>query len=399
MQKRKVKQVLDSTKNLVQELRQLQKKEREHEIQLRHKMAELLAIRELGKAIRSVLNVDELAKVVVKIIAKKLKADVGSIMFLDKRKHELKILASAGIEKNKKERYTLKVGEGLAGWCLQHKEPVKSYDMEKDPRFKQTSKRSYRKREFMCAPFISRNHAIGVFSIEKSQDAHPYTKDDLELLRTFVDETVASFENAMLFENIQQAYYDTIRALVIAMESKDPYMHGHGDRVAKYAVKIAKKLGLPEEEIKTINFFSILHDIGKIGVPEEILAKPGKLTAREWELIRKHPTIGESIIEPIEFLQPVRTLLRHHHEWYDGRGYPDKLKGENIALAARILSVADAYDAMQSDRPYRKALSKEKALQELQRASGTQFDPEVVKAIVKAVGGVKINNGNFYALR
>lgn len=384
MKSKQPEHVLDSTKQLVKEFHQLQIKEHEQEVQLKHRMNELMAIRELGKAIRSVLNVEELAKVVLKIIIKKLRGDVGSIMFVDRKSNELKIFASTGIAKKKKERYKLRLGEGLAGWCLQHKTAFHCYDMEKDPRFEQTSQRSYRKREFMCAPFISRDNAIGVFNIEKPHGGHSYTQDDVDLLCTFVDETVASFENAFLFENLQQAYYDTIKALVIAMESKDPYMYGHGDRVAKYAVKIAKKLGLPKEEIKLINFFSILHDIGKIGVPEEVLKKPGKLTTREWELIRKHPTIGESIIEPIEFLQPVRTLLRHHHEWYDGRGYPDKLKGENIAIAARILAVADAYDAMQSDRPYRKALPKEKALAEIRKSSGTQFDPRVVDAIIQA---------------
>lgn len=378
------KQVQDSTKYLVEELHHLQRKEHDQELVLKRKMKELLAIRELGKAIHHVLNVDELAKVVVKIVTKKLKGDVGSIMFLDRKKNELSVFSSVGIAKTKRERYKLKPGEGLAGWVMQYKTPILCYDMEKDPRFKRTSSRSYRKREYMCAPFISKNNAIGVFNIEKAHDENPYTQDDLELLCTFIDETVAGFENAFLFEEIQKAYYETIRALVIAMESKDPYMHGHGERVARYAVRIAKMLRLPKEEIRLINFFSILHDIGKIGVPEEILTKPGKLTAREWEYIRKHPTIGESIIEPIEFLKPVRSLLRHHHEWYNGRGYPDKLKGDDIAIAARVLAVADAYDAMQSERPYRKAFSKERALVEVRKSSGTQFDPKVVSALIKA---------------
>lgn len=376
--------VLTSTKDLVRGLRQLKKQEYEQEMKLKRKMDELIAIRELGRMIHSVLNVDELARVVVRTVTRKLRGDIGSIMFIDRKTDELMIVASVGIEKKKKERYKLKIGEGLAGWCVQHKEPIHCYDMEMDPRFKRTSNRSYRKREFMCAPFISKDRVIGIFNIEKPHSANPYTKDDVDLLYTFADETVSSFENAFLLESIQKAYYETIKALVIAMESKDPYMHGHGERVAKYAVKIAKTMNLPPEEIKVINFFSILHDIGKIGIPEEIILKPGKLTAKEWKLMRKHPAIGESIIEPIEFLQPVRTLLRHHHEWYNGKGYPDKLKGKDIAVAARILAVADAFDAMQSERPYRKAFSKKKALQEVRKSSGTQFDPMVVKALIQA---------------
>lgn len=353
------------------------------EARLRHKMEELVAIRQLAQAVRSVLNIDELSKVVVNMVTRKLKGDIGSIMFIDRKTNELMIAASVGIAKKKKERYRLMIREGLAGWCVQQKKPFQCFDMEKDSRFKRTTKRSYREREFMCAPFISKDKCIGVFNIERPHGLHPYTAEDLELLCTFVDETVSSFENAFLFEDIQKAYYETIKALVIAMESKDPYTHGHGERVARYAVRIARTLGLPREEIRIINFFSILHDIGKIGVPEEVLGKPGKLTAREWDLIRRHPAIGESIIEPIEFLRPVRKLLRHHHEWYNGRGYPDRLKGEEIAIAARVLAVADAFDAMQSDRPYRKAFSKDRAIQEIRKASGTQFDPKVVKALVK----------------
>lgn len=345
--------------------------------------------RNLAKAVRGVLNVDELSRIVVKIVTKRLGGDVGSIMFIDRKTSELMIAGAVGIAKRRRERYKLKIGEGLAGWSVQHKNPILCYDMEKDPRFKYTSNRSYRTREFMCAPFITKDKCIGVFNIERPQGLHPYSKEALELLCTFVDETVSSFENALLFESIQRAYYETIKALVIAMESKDPYTRGHGERVARYAVRIAKTLRLPRDEIKIINFFSILHDIGKIGVPEEVLVKPGKLTAREWELIRKHPAIGESIIEPIEFLQPVRTLLRHHHEWYNGRGYPDRLRGEEIAIAARVLAVADAFDAMQSERPYRRAFSREKAIQEIKKASGTQFDPKVVKALVRTYGTKK----------
>lgn len=377
----RIEEVWRTTKHLVEELRNLQNLEKEQELELKKKMEELMAIRALGKAIRSVLNVRDLVRVVIRIVTKKLRADVGSIMFLDKKTKDLVIYSSLGVAKDKKTMYKLHFGKGLAGWCVQHRTPIKCVDMEHDPHFIRTGKRSYRNREFMCVPLISRNECIGVINVERPHSIHSYTDDDLDLLYTFADETVASFENAFLFENIQRAYYETIRALVIAMESKDPFMRGHGERVAQYAVKIAQRMRLPKEEIKVINFFSILHDIGKIGVPEAILAKTGKLTTKEWELIRKHPEIGESIIEPIEFLQPIRSLLRHHHEWYNGKGYPDKLKGENIAVAARILTVADAFDAMQSDRPYRKAFTRNKALQEIRRASGTQFDPKVVNAL------------------
>jgi len=151
----------------------------------------------------------------------------------------------------------------------------------------------------------------------------------------------------------------------------------------EYSLQIAQKLSLPEEEIKSLKYAAILHDIGKIGVRGYILNNPNGLTTSEYDQIKKHSIIGENIIQPIELLQPIRPLIRHHHEWYNGKGYPDGLSGENIPLGARILTVADAYDAMKSDRPYRKALSEEKAIQELKHGSGSQFDPQIIEVFLE----------------
>jgi len=151
----------------------------------------------------------------------------------------------------------------------------------------------------------------------------------------------------------------------------------------KYAVLIAQKLGLQEREKESLRYAAILHDIGKIGVRGIVLNNPNGLTSDEYNEVKKHPLIGEGIIKPIELLQPIRPLMRHHHEWYNGKGYPDGLSGENIPLGARILAVADAYDAMKSDRPYRKALTEETAIQELKRGSGTQFEPKIVEVFLK----------------
>lgn len=385
----RIEKVWKTTSELVKELRRLQIQEKTYEVKLKQKMQELLAIRELGRAVRNVLRLEDLADKEIKIIMRIINADIGSIMLINKHTGELEMVGSKGILKNIRTRYRLKSNEGLAGWSFYHKKPLHLLDMEQDYRFKKTSSRSYRKREFMCAPLICRKKAVGVINIEKPLKKNNYTKEDMTLLSTFADETVAFFENAFLFENLQKAYYETVRALVIAMEAKDPFMQGHGERVAKYAVKIGKELGLSKYDLKIMNYFSILHDIGKIGIPESILTKPGKLSSQEWEMIRKHPIIGENIIAPIDFLKPVRPLLRHHHEWFNGRGYPDKLKGEKISIAARVLAVADAFDAMQAERPYRKAFTKKKAIQEIIKGSGTQFDPKIVKAFLNVFGRKK----------
>ena len=182
---------------------------------------------------------------------------------------------------------------------------------------------------------------------------------------------------------LQQHYLDTVRSLVRALEAKDSYTKGHSQRVSEYAVNLAKHLGLNEEEIKLLEELSILHDIGKIGIPEKVLNKEGQLSEEEWRLIRKHPEIGEDILKHIEFLKPGISIVSHHHERPDGRGYPYGLKKEEISLLASIVAIADAYDAMTSDRPYRKAFAKDEAIAMIKKNTGTQFDSRVAEAFIE----------------
>jgi len=188
-----------------------------------------------------------------------------------------------------------------------------------------------------------------------------------------------SFE---LYTKMRKVYLDTIRALATAIDAKDPYTKGHSERVAKMALALAQELNLPEREIEKIEYTALLHDIGKIGVDERILGKDDGLTDEEFKKIKEHTITGAKIIEPVDFLKDSYKAIYHHHERYDGDGYPDGLKEKDIPLSARIIAVADAYDAMGSDRPYRKKLSQGKIMKELTEQSGKQFDPEVVKALI-----------------
>ena len=188
-----------------------------------------------------------------------------------------------------------------------------------------------------------------------------------------------SFE---LYTKMQKMYLETIRTLVAAIDAKDPYTKGHSERVTQTSIALARKLNLPEGEIDNIEYAALLHDIGKIGISDNILGKNSSLTDKEFDKIKEHPVMGAKIVEPVEFLKDSYKTVYHHHERYDGDGYPDGLKGEDIPISARIIAVADAYDAMGSDRPYRKKLNKDKILEELKDQSGKQFDPEVVKALI-----------------
>lgn len=182
---------------------------------------------------------------------------------------------------------------------------------------------------------------------------------------------------------LKKTYLDVIHALAFAIDEKDPYTHDHSKNVARYAIAIGKEMGLSEEEINILEQASLLHDLGKIGIPDYILTKPGRLSPQEWEEIKQHPLKGAKIIEPLEFLNGDVKLILQHHEKFDGKGYPNGIKGKSISLGARIMAVADSLDAMSKNRPYRKALTKQKIIIELKKGAGTQFDPKVVDALLK----------------
>ena len=188
-----------------------------------------------------------------------------------------------------------------------------------------------------------------------------------------------SFE---LYTKMRKIYLETMRALAAAIDAKDPYTKGHSERVTEMAIALAQELNLPEQQIEDLEYAALLHDIGKIGIDERILGKNGGLTSEEWEKIREHTLIGAKIIEPVKFLKNSYQAIYYHHERYDGSGYPAGKKGEEIPLFARIIAVADAYDAMNSDRPYRKKLSEDEIIQELREQAGGQFDPEVAQALI-----------------
>ncbi|HEX6458705.1 MAG TPA: HD-GYP domain-containing protein [Thermoleophilaceae bacterium] len=197
---------------------------------------------------------------------------------------------------------------------------------------------------------------------------------------------VALSENEKLLERTKRAYVSTITSLARTIEAKDPYTSGHTERVAEYALMLARQLGFGEEELQAVEVGAVIHDIGKIGIPDRILLKPGRLDSGEFEEMRRHPEISSYILDELELPEIVRDMARNHHERFDGKGYPDGLKGEEIPLAARILTVADAFDAMTSDRPYRRALSQEVAAAEIRRNAWTQFCPQVVAALEVCLG-------------
>jgi HD-GYP domain-containing protein (c-di-GMP phosphodiesterase class II) len=188
-----------------------------------------------------------------------------------------------------------------------------------------------------------------------------------------------------LYTDMREVHIETVRALTSAIEASDRYTRGHSERVTMYSVAIAREMRLSERRVQMLEYAGFLHDMGKIGVQHDILLKPEKLTEDEWIIMRSHPSMGAKIVSDLHFLKGAREVVLHHHERYDGGGYPDGLRNTNIPLEARIVKVADAFDAMMSDRPYRKSLGLERALAELQSGRGTEFDPAVVSVFVDLV--------------
>src|SRR5579875_1471553 len=190
-----------------------------------------------------------------------------------------------------------------------------------------------------------------------------------------------------LFVVVRQFYQNTVNILMTALDAKDPYTRGHSFRVGRYAAMLAREMGLAQDMVEEVERAAALHDVGKLGIPDAILNKPGQLTPQEMLVIQRHPLLGGAILSQIEGVGYARDWVLHHHERYDGQGYPHRLAGEQIPLAARITAVVDAYDAMTTDRPYRQALSHRDALLEIQAAAGTQLDPQVVDAFLNMVQG------------
>lgn len=206
------------------------------------------------------------------------------------------------------------------------------------------------------------------------------SKDEIEELAVAFNKMIEGLKQSQ--DRLQRNYLNTIQSLAQALEAKDPYTRGHSERVKRYAVDIAKRLGLSGEEIKLLEDLCILHDIGKIGIPEKILGKPSPLSEEERQVIKMHPLIGEKILEHIEFLKPGLSIVRDHHERPDGKGYPHNLKIDEISLLASIVAVADAFDAMTSQRPYRKAFSKDEAIVILKENKGSQFNSRIVETFI-----------------
>ncbi|MBN1687201.1 MAG: HD domain-containing protein [Spirochaetales bacterium] len=233
---------------------------------------------------------------------------------------------------------------------------------------------------FVICPLMASEGIIGILGADRYLSHTKIDPKDLDDLTIFANTIAETLHKARLREEIESSYLNTVKALVRAIEEKDAYTRGHSERVAELSVLIGRELGIPEKELEYMRLACLLHDVGKIGISEAIVKSPKSLTTQEYDIIKQHPIKGAEIVRPVSFLKDYLHIIRHHHERYDGRGYPDRLAGVEIPLGARITAVADAYDAMTSTRPYRKGLPAEEAARRIYAERGAQFGPAVVDA-------------------
>ena len=338
----------------------------------------------IGRAIGSVENFDLLIQVILETITEAVGARQGVIFSFDQEKKCLIPKAAVGVQV-KDLASEFKLGDGAAGWAAKERKPLVVPAME------EKSPQGLFPAPLVANPLIVHEKLWGVILLSGKKENTSFSEDELKILSNLGFQIAVSFENAELNSEVEKTYFETISALAMAVEAKDTYSNGHSQRVAEYSGKIAERLNLSQEVLSTLSEAARLHDIGKIGIADSILKKPGKLTDEEMTIMRQHPLIGEGIVRPLRTFQRILDPIRHHHELLDGSGYPDGLKAEQIPLIVRVLTVSDVFDAVTSNRPYRKPLSIDEARTELgvmvQRG---KIDAVVVDTLFKLVDEKKI---------
>lgn len=340
---------------------------------------------ELSMVLNSDLDTKAVVRNAIKAIVSLVNADVGSLLLVDKEKQELFFEVVLGDSEKALKEIRLKFGQGIAGWVAQQKQPIIVNDTANDERFykKADEKTGFVTKNVLCVPVLSKGEVTGVIqAINKKEGL--FTKHDLELLKSLADQVAIALENASLHEELKRTFLEVVQSLAEAIEKRDPYTGGHTKRVVKYSLMIADQIGVSGDERDRLKIAALLHDVGKIGIDDSVLRKPARLDDKEFEKMREHPTIGADILGKIPQIKNIIPGILYHHEWYNGKGYPDGLSGNALPKIARIISIADTYDAMTTDRPYRKGLTHEFAISELKKFSGTQFDPEFVEVFLQA---------------
>ncbi|MFQ5489423.1 MAG: HD domain-containing phosphohydrolase [Phycisphaerae bacterium] len=312
-----------------------------------------------------------------------------SLLVLDEKKEKYRVLASVGLPPDAIGS-EMSVSGSVASKSLDLHDPLVVNHIADYPDLAALSKGQYDSNSFAVVrvPLKARGEALGMITVTERKDGSEFTARDHKLLQGLSAMGASALLNCRLHTEVNRQMLSTIHALVSAIDAKDHYTHDHAGRVSKLCVATARKLGVVDQaELREIELAGLMHDIGKIGIPDAILSKPGNLTAAERAKVTEHAEIGAAIVGHIPGLERVALAIRHHHERHDGLGYPSELRGDEVPLASSLIAVADTYDALTTDRPYRKGCDPQSAIDEIRRCQGTQLNPEAVDALVEIVSG------------
>lgn len=346
--------------------------------QVKEKVKGLERLSEVSVNIEASLDEDEIiGTALVEGVKKMFKNSSGAIIMSDED-GRLKIRAQYGQRGGMLDRVV--PINSIAGWVFTNNRPLYITDIRGIKFYNPDIDSLYLRQAAILSPISVKGKPMGVLAMTKMGET--YSRDELSILNLLAGFVGGDIEAAKLYENVKRDYIHSIYALAAAVDAKDHYTHGHSTTVMKYATKIAEKMGLPSDEIENVKYGGLLHDIGKIAISENIINKPGKLSNEEYSIIKTHPQHGANIVSKIESMKKLVPLVLHHHEWINGSGYPLGLRGTEIPLGARIISVADAYSTITSKRPYRDERTNDFAIKEMNRCKGTQFDPEAVDALL-----------------
>jgi putative nucleotidyltransferase with HDIG domain len=349
---------------------------------LTHKVDELTTLYETSRALGSTLDLDTLLDSTLDAAMRSFAVDSGYLVLRDSTSSDLKLRAWRGTTDAAPDDRAVR--SSMSEWVVRQGRPL-IFNPSTGNEDTENVDVITGALAAVCVPLHSSDGVIGAIAVGSRDRNTRFTGDDVRLLSTIANHLTVAIGNTELYASLQDAYLATVRSLAAAVDAKEPHMRGHSERVAVFASAIAQNMGLSHDQRTALEMAAYLHDIGKIGISGQILRKPGPLDEDETATMRHHPLIGANILRPVAFPWSIGPVVRHHHERYDGGGYPAGLRGEEIPILARVLAVADAYEAMIADRPYRKSLTAEGAIAELSLCAGTQFDPRVVDSLVEVL--------------
>jgi len=340
----------------------------------------LSAVHKVALTTNSTMELDKVFHNLLDVTMKALTSEIGYILLFDGDRGTFQVHTVLDHAGNPVKVPEIPLSpESVSTWVFNSRKPMLIRNIGDYAQFSRQSQLGHERKSLVCVPLTIRNEIIGTMSVVNKIDDSMYTPEDLELLTTIASQASFAMKNAKLYEEQQKIYMNIIHALVSIIDASDSYTRGHSERVTIYSLELARKINLRGGRLDIVERAAILHDIGKIGINASLLNKEKILSNKEIFKLRQHPLTGMKILEPLDFLGDVSICVGQHHERFDGMGYPFGIPGEKLLIESRILAIADAFDAMTSNRPYRKALSPEKALREITDNAGKQHDPVLVR--------------------